>query len=647
MTTAIRPRMTGIESDPSRFSETLCANYDNIIDLSRARRELGATLSAIVGGRRRIDMRHNTEGRWAVCVDDDVISTTIILHWSAFTADEANPGRRRYTTRGEALCTLVHEAMHVLYTTETPWPTWVQPHHRDQFHMMLNFAEDVRIEDLGEAVVPAFRNLRAVENERLVKPNVASWPLSDLTRQVMSVLFCELSTITGSSAFRTHLRNNPNINHLITVCRDAFVFATQADDTDTVSQRLRPVYEAIAPYLDGTPPPPPPGGEGGEGGEGEGEGEGGEPDENESGEGGQHGTSRGTADDEADEDGDGEGEGDAEGDADEDGDESDETGDTDDDPEDRETEDRDTKYTTPGGPEEGFTPNAPRGMWEEIAERPEPEEGWRDDNRFMRGDPISYDDDLGGSENQSIDVLRSDVANLTGRIVKHMRRVLQDNANGGWSTRKRSGVFDPRSSTRIALGDMRTFRKRREAKGTMDYSLVLCLDASGSVKGPVGESIARAGLAMYDAASRIHGLDVAICAYGGSLMYGVPFDANLRDVHVDGSRNTNRLASLLVCAANGYGGGTHEAEALTWAAAVSRKRNAQAQMVVVLTDGAPSLRSQIPSLIEDMRADGIRTGGIGVMHEAPSYHEYAVRVDDIEQVPAILADLVRTMMKGR
>lgn len=646
MTTMTRPRViAGLQSDASRFSENLIEEYDNIIALQRVRRELSATLSAIVGGRRRIEMRHNTEGKWAVVIDDEVLATTIVLHWSAFTADENRPGWRRYTTRGEALCTLVHEAMHVLETSDVGWPPWVKPEHRDAFHMMLNFAEDVRIEDLGEKVVPAFRNLRHRENERLVVPNVTAWPTSPLVRQVCSVLFCEVSTQTGAAKFAPHLRNNPNIKALIDRCRAPFNFATQAADTQGVCDRLRPMYEALAPYLDGSvPPPPPPGDDEGEDeGEGEGRGEGGgEPIETEN-EGNEPGKGKGgTRDDESDDDNGTSGD-DADSDEEDDGDG--DGGDTDDDTDPDDTDPEDYKYTTPGGPDQEFRPNAPRGKWDEVRERDDENSTYETNNDVLNGDPIAYDDGFG--EADCIDTTRTRVTAITARLVKHLRRVLQDNANGGWSTRKRSGVFDPRNSTRIALGDMRTFRKRRDAKGTLDYSLVLCLDASGSVGGTVGEAIADAGLAMYDAAARIPGLDVAVCAYGSSILYAIPFDQNVHDVFRDGSRNTRRLNALLSGCHHGLGGGTHEAEALTWAAAASRNRNAQAQMVVVLTDGAPSFRHEIPALIEDMRADGIRTGGIGVMHQPPSYHEYAVRVDSLEELPATLADLVRTMMKGR
>lgn len=622
--------------DSSRWDDDLCGNSRDIIELGRARRELAATLSAVVGGRRRIEMHHNEQGRWSVIVGD-ALETTVILEWSCYTPDESNAGWRRNVTRGEALSTLVHEAMHVLYTDNVAIPSWVDPSHRDQFHMILNFAEDVRIEDLGEAVVPAFANLRRKENERLVGPNVTNWPHADLTRQVCSVLFCEVSAQSGARKFAPLLRNNPNIDHLIRNARPSFVFATQANDTAGVINRLRPFYDLLAPYLTGTTPPPPPptDTEEGEDGEDTGTGEGG-----------------GEGDDDTGTPVNGDTTDPGEDDSDTSGDDDDTDGDDDITSESRDNdggEDEappDSKTTTPTS-HETIRPNAPRGQWEQIVEReqgpvPTDRNGY---DSYFDGDPISWNDSYDSGGFVSASRIRS--STVTGRVVKNLRRVLQDNSNGGWSTRKRSGVFDPGQSTRIALGDMRTFRKRREAKGSLDYSLVVCLDSSSSVSGLVGQAIADAGLSMVDAAARIPGLDVAICAYGGTVHYAIPFDKCVHDVHRDGSRNIGRLSSLLSGCQDGVGGGTHEALALTWAFAASEKRAAQSQMVVVITDGAPSYRYEIPSLIEDARSRGIRTGGIGVMHAAPSYHEYAVRVDELVELPATLADLIRTMMKGR
>ena len=632
MTTAFDPRssqqggnVATLANDPSRWNDHLVKeSWNNVIQLAEARREIAATVSAVVGGTRRVELHHNQNGRWAVMIDDDILSTTIIMHWSSYTT-EAN-GHRREITRGEALSYIVHECMHVLETSEVRIPSWITDQaHVEPFHMIVNFAEDVRIEDLGEDCVPAFANLRQSENDRLVDPNIATWSFHDLVRRVCLPLFCERSCSQGWDPFRAVLASDPDVASLVNACRQSFMDATYARSTDELVERLRPMYEIIAPFL---PSSSGGGGEPCEDGE-----DTGEPTEIEGGDGG----SAGEGDD--DQDGDdtstdgGDGDPDDESDRNDDGDG------------DRGEQSKTITHPTWGG--ETFVPNSPRGDWDNLVPRNEEDHSKTDYTSFddvIEGKPI---DGMDGEDDTTLVRYEADIALMKLRVVKTLRRVLQDNANGGWSTRRKSGSFDPRQSTRLALGDMRTFRKKRGARGSLDYSLVLCLDASGSVTGEVGTSIAQAGLSVYEAASKIPGLDVAICAYGSGIHMAIPFDSTLRDVHRDGSRNRVRLSSLMNACEWGIGGSTAEDFAITWSIAASRRRAAESQMIVVMTDGVPNTRWAMPALIEGARNLGIRTGGIGVMHEAPEYHEYATSIMNIDELPGALGNLITTMMKGR
>lgn len=644
MTTVFDPRATmsvkgahSLSHDPSRWDEPLAqSGWNSIVSLAKARHEVAATVSAIVGDGRRVELHHNTEGGWMVDVSN---TATIVFHWSSVTVDEY--GSQRPVTRGEALVSIVHECMHLLHTDEVGFPPWIQDRaHCEAFHTMLNFAEDVRIEDLGEDSVPAFANIRLTENDRMVSPNVRLWAQHDLVRKVCLPLFAERSCTSGSSLFSAVLASDFDVATIVNASRSSFLDATYASSTAEVAERLRPMYEAIAPYL-----PTSNGGHGGKGGD---EGKGGEPGEGTGGDeasetGGNSTNGHGDPDPDAD-DTDSE---DGAGDGDDTGDETDtdaDGSDTDDPTDGSDGKQRGT-ISDPTWSGEKFVPNSPRGDWENLIPREEPPDSsasYYDVDEVMEGKPVSYIDD----GEATLIRMESETALTKVRVVKVLRRVLQDNANGGWSTRKKAGTFDPRQSTRLALGDMRTFRKKRGARGSLDYSLVLCLDASGSVSGFVGESIARSGLSVYEAASKIPGLDVAMCAYGSGLHVALPFDSTLRDVHRDGSRNRERVSSLLDCCARGVGGSTAEDFGLTWAIATSRRRNAESQMIVVMTDGAPNDRFLMPRIIDGARATGIRTGGIGVMHDAPDYHEYATRIDNIEDLPTVLGDLITTMMKG-
>lgn len=632
MTTVFDPRssqqggnVATLANDPSRWNDFLVrSSWNNVIELAEARREVAATVSAVVGGTRRVELHHNQDGRWAVMIDDDILSTTIIMHWSSYTTD-AN-GHRREITRGEAMSYIVHECMHVLETSEVHIPSWVTDQaHVEPFHMIVNFAEDVRIEDLGEDRVPAFANLRQKENDRLVDPNIAMWAYHDLVRRVCLPLFCDRSCSRGSAPFRAVLASDPDVAALVDACRKSFMDATYASSTDELVERLRPMYEIIAPYL------PDSSGGGGDGEPCE-DGEDGEPVEIEGGTNG-NGDPEQDGDDTRDDDGDGDGEPD------------DDSNREDDSDSDSGEQSKTITHPTWGG--ETFVPNSPRGDWDNLVPRKDQDQPRPDYTSFddvIEGKPI---DGMSGEDDTTLVRYEADIALMRTRVVKTLRRVLQDNANGGWSTRKKSGSFDPRQSTRLALGDMRTFRKKRGARGSLDYSLVLCLDASGSVTGEVGTSIAQAGLSVYEAASKIPGLDVAICAYGSGIHMAIPFDSTLRDVHRDGSRNRVRLSSVMNACEWGVGGSTAEDFAITWGIAASRRRAAESQMIVVMTDGVPNSQYAMPGLIEGARNLGIRTGGIGVMHDAPEYHEYATSIMNIDELPGALGNLITTMMKGR
>lgn len=653
MTTAFTPRATmdvsnvkTLASDPSRFDEPLTeGGWNRVVSTANARREVSATLSSIVGGSRRIEMHHNDEGRWSMCIAKDTLATTIVMHWSSYTVTSI--GTRRDITRGEALTFMIHEAMHTLYTDETEVPPWIQQRaHIEPLHKMMNFAEDVRIEDIGENVVPAFANMRQKENDRLVAPNVNTWSYHDIVRKVCLVLFSERSCTNGAAGYRNVLAMDTEVARLVDECRQSFYDATYAKDTASVVDHLRPMYETLAPYL-----PDDNGGTGGncdddETGEpGEGEDTGTPVDVTETDETGD-GDSPASDEDTDETDDENEGGSASGGDAPDTDEDEDSDADSDDDEDDGEDNDRDT-ISDPDWTGETFVPNAPRGDWDNLTPRDEDNIPEDHDyiNEAIEGEPVSahWSED----NDRSLSRAEQETSNLRVRVVKTLRRVLQDNANGGWSTRKKSGTFDPRQATRLSLGDMRTFRKKRGAKGSLDYSLVLCLDASASVAGVCGQQIARAGLSVYEAAAKIPGLDVAVCAYGSGLHVALPFDATLRDVAKDGSRNRNRLSALIESCESGVGGSTAEDYAITWAIATSRRRSAESQMIVVLTDGAPNNRYAMPALIEGARNLGIRTGGIGVLHDAPTYHEYATSVTTLDELPSALGSLITTMMKGR
>lgn len=659
--------------DPARWNEDLVrwANEFYHHHILQAQREVAATMSAILGDGRRFILHHNAEGRWSVRIDETT-KDVIEVHWSSVTPDA---GYLRNIKRGEAVMVLIHETGHLLYTTEINRPTWCDPAHWKTFFTVVNFAEDVRIEDRLEAAVPAFPVLRRIENDRMVMPNVHHWPHHDPVHRVSMTLFAERSCTDGSALLLPLA--TPEERHIIDASRQAFIDATQASDTQGMLDALQPMYDALLPLMQATPLPPAPAGpqptpkptDSGEPTDDDGTGHGGDADGEDTDE---TGASPGTSDDAEEEGGTSNAGGggddddadeydeDAGNEGDEDADEYDEDGDEDAD-EDGEGE-GDAPDDTPGDVNDYAGKGSGSGNGANLAEgtsetaRPDRERGkWSQD----RDTSVPTPDNASKIANGETIVTRRPIRSrewtedndpagrllpVTRMLAKSLRRTLQDNANGGWINRRRAGAFDPASAKRLAIGDLRTFRKRSGPKGSLDYSLVVCMDASGSVGGAIGQSISDAAVTIYEAARRIDGLDVALCAYGSTVDFGIPFDGLLTDKHA--KRRDHISTRMYRNVRGGSGGGTNEVSALAWAVAVSKRRNAEAKMIVVLTDGEPASTEDVKKHIAWARHEGIATGGIGVRCAAPTYHANSTSINDVQQLPQVLGAFVRTMMKG-
>lgn len=652
MSTAQIASLASLTIDPARWSEPLVDvgygwhQHVSSHKFSIAEREVMATMSAIVGDSRPIVLQHNTKGVWAVRVDE-TMANQITVMWSAFTPDEKygepnHPYELRPILRGEAVMVMIHEMGHVLFTTEFSPPSWCDPAHWREFFSIVNATEDVRIEDALEVEVPAFPMLRRVENDRIMQPNLDHWDNADAIRHIMLTLFARRSCTDKGAAFDGRLSHEEA--GYVAACEAAFDHACDAGSSSELVDRLRPVYDALVPLLNGSTTT-----QSGDPGGDEGEDEDGDSDTTQ------------TTDADADE-GD-EGDGDAGGDA--DLEDADDAGD----PTDTEggdggdggsggegggTQDTSTNDDAEGTDGDGANDApAPDGMPDSV--RPDRQRGQWDEDRPSSTPTAERSSQLLAGEwittNRRTSMHTQDptasrrLAPVTRMIVKSLRRVLQDNANGGWVGRRRKGAFDAQGSRRLALGDLRTFRKRVGPKGSLDYSLVVCMDASGSVAGGCGFNVADASLAIYDAASSIDGLDVALCAYGCTVDFAVPFQSTLN------AKQKRALPAVLTrmlrCVRGGASGGTNETDALVWARAASRKRNADAAMIVVLTDGCPNDYDEVQQQVAMASREGIVTGGIGVGYDAPEYHTYKTSVYDTSQLPKVLGDLVRSMMKAR
>lgn len=653
MTTATKTIATSLTVDPARWREYLVDRHSTVYGqthtTSVAEREVVATASAIIRDGRPVHSHHNSDGTWAVRIDETT-GKYVRLMWSHYTLE--NDGTKRHITRGEAVVVMCHEMFHVLFTDEVNRPDWCKPEHWKAFFPAVNFAEDVRIEDKGESVVPVFSTLRQVENDRMMPPNATNYNQFDFVRKVLIVLYAE-RCCTNAHVFAG--LPDAEVQAVIDGGRQSFVDATNAADTASLLEALRPLYDLLAPYMDA------PTGGGGEPGGDDADGDdsdGGDPVEG--GDGGTTGkSSKGDADTDTDASGGGSGdESDDADDTDTDGSGDSDTDDADDDSdgeggdgEDGDGEDADgadTKDKSDGGGDGGdgdplpdaARPDRQRGEWEK--DRP-------DDSRIS-GD--EFDKTLNGDQIIRRVVPRGWTADpraeqrmlpTTRNVLRTLRRTLQDNANGGWIGRRKNGAFDAASAKRLGLGDLRAFRRRQGPKGALDFSLVLCLDASSSVRSAgIGTSIADAGLALYEAARQMDGLDVALCVYGSGVYFGLPFDFAGRS----DARSKAQYERALRSIRGGHCGGTMEADAIVWSRAVTRKRAAEGRMIVVITDGQPHAEEDVEYQIALAANEGIVTGGIGVGWVNPAYHRHHVTVREATVLPTALGTLVRQMMKG-
>lgn len=568
-----------LTNDPDSWNEPLVSDtsYYNTVDVWHAGLEVSGTVSTILGDGRHVTARHNRDSRWAVRIDDTT-KREVDMHWSCYTPDGNSV---RYIRRGEALMCICHETFHVKFTDEVIRPAYCPKHHWASFFECVNFAEDVRIENLGEYDVPMFGILRSRENDRLLLENIHAWENMTVTRRACVAMFaqhsCSQSVLAQVAAALT---SDHEVQSIVTQAESAFSVAVRSKDTNSLVLALEPVYDVLSAYY---PPEPPPGGDGGEGGEEEGE-EKGEEEGEDTGQGGSGGDSGTDID-----------------------------------------------------PDAPIRPDSERGKWGTPRAKSDTDSVGRTvSDEALDGDALFRKHNTKPDQSQP-----SRVESKVGQFRKHLRRVLQENAVGSWAGKHRRGKFSVRNARGLSLGDLRLFRQHTGASGGLDYSLVLCLDSSGSVAHMPGQVISDTGLAVLEAAKSINGLDVALCAYGSDVMGGVPFGFD-----TSRSGNSRRLYSMLAGITRGYGGGTAEEAAIMWAYSASKRRAAEQPLILILTDGYPHDQEAAKSAADVCRSAGMLTGAITIgFDDSPAYHDYHAVASHSGDIPRVTSDLIRRMMK--
>lgn len=230
--------------------------------------------------------------------------------------------------------------------------------------------------------------------------------------------------------------------------------------------------------------------------------------------------------------------------------------------------------------------------------------------------------------------VRQAVSETTGRNVRALRRVLDDNATGGVQRRTRRGRLDRRRAGRIVThADARIFRRPIAPDGITDWALFLAVDTSGSMGYTERRECVGIVTSLLDAAKRMQGVHVGGCAYDGKIAAcyppGQPVDL------VDWS-------SAIMYSS----GGTDESRALDVAYWSLMDHDHPGKIALVLTDGIPAERDQCGRKAAAMNAMGIHTIGIGISGARPDYHPYWASVPNLTDLPGTLAAALRHVMSG-
>jgi len=230
--------------------------------------------------------------------------------------------------------------------------------------------------------------------------------------------------------------------------------------------------------------------------------------------------------------------------------------------------------------------------------------------------------------------VRQAVAETTGRNVRALRRVLDDNATGGVQRRTRRGRLDGRRAGRIVThADARIFRRPVAPDGITDWAVFLAVDTSGSMGYRERRECVGIVTSLLDAAKRMRGVHVGGCTYdskiGACYPPGRPVDL------VDWS-------SAIMYSS----GSTDESRALDVAYWSLMDHDHPGKIALVLTDGVPNDRGSCGLKAAAMNGAGIHTIGIGISGATPDYHPYWAAVPNLPNLPGTLATALRHVMSG-
>lgn len=239
--------------------------------------------------------------------------------------------------------------------------------------------------------------------------------------------------------------------------------------------------------------------------------------------------------------------------------------------------------------------------------------------------------------------------NESRRMMRAMRRVLADNADGRMLRGRERGRLDVSRVHRVMAGHRDVFRERIANSGTTEWSVVIALDVSLSMydtidSGPAAgmrrEDVARDLTATLIAGlDRVPGVRVALAPYARSARWACPFGTP--------SATMQRVA---------YGaaleGSTNESIAIWWGMDQIRRQRTAGNLIIVLTDGEPTDSGATLEAVREAHEAGILTVGVGLNDPdaptplIPAYHPIHAAVDFADATTTVPA-MVRRVIANR
>lgn len=243
--------------------------------------------------------------------------------------------------------------------------------------------------------------------------------------------------------------------------------------------------------------------------------------------------------------------------------------------------------------------------------------------------------DASGIEGHSDDweISKRDNRGPVNILTRRLQVVLSHNAADQWEQRLKRGQFNSGHAHRSLKGDMKVFRKK-SAVGKADYDFCITVDMSGSQSGREKELLSSCVIAS-EAIER-SGMGLSIITWDGSMRHYKGWHSSIK--------STQGIIGYDLAHA---GGGTYEGYALRVAEEMIRHRLGMGREVflITLTDGDTVAVNESEEIIRELEARGVKTIGIGVMHEAPRHYETRIRVDTGEELAHILPNLLRSIVK--